>query len=418
VAELLESVAERVVVKAYASASIDPSVAAVSSSALGASDGQVLRHVSHNLSLQKDVYAEDEVRTDRTRPMEKHGTRRVPGNINGLLSAGTYELLMEAILQGTWNTTAVSGDETDFTSCAADNTTAKFTLGGGNPVTEGFRVGDIIRFTNLSAAANNATNFVILGFGGSNNREITVFPAPTTHTADTEFDVTTVGGRVSAPASGHVKRKFGIEVYNSDGDISRLFTEGRFSGFDLSVSPNQMARINFSGLWRNREVYSGSDAPFFTSPVAETTTDVISSMAGLLRINGATVAVVTAFSFSFNRAPTAPAQIHAQGLTPGILLANAVVTGSFTAFLQDTTMMDAYDDEDEIELLIYLPETNEAAPHAVTFYLPRIKLNSNNETTIEGAKAIECGFTAGRYFGSGAGIESTVLRICDTAVTS
>lgn len=417
-AELLESVAERVVVKQYASASIDPSVAAVSSSALGASDGQVLRHVSHSLSLQKETYAEDEVRTDRTRPMEKHGTRRVPGNINGLLSAGTYELLLEAILQGTWNTTAIATDETDYTSCAADNTTSKFTLGGGNPVTDGYRVGDVVRFTGLSEAANNATNFVILGFGGSNNREVTVYPAPTTHTADSEFDLTSVGGSLIAPASSHVRRKFGVEVYNSDGDISRLFTEGRFAGFDLSIAPNQMARINFSGLWRDREIYTSSNAPFFTAPVAETTTDVISSMAGLLRINGVTVGVVTGLSLAFNRPPTAPAQIHAQGLTPGILLANAVVTGSFTAFLQDTTMMDAYDDEDEIELLIYLPASNEAAPHAVVFYVPRIKISSNNETTIEGAKAIECGFTAGRYFGSGAGIESTVLRICDTAVVS
>lgn len=415
-AELLEQVSERLVVKAYASPAIDASVAAVSATDLGTSGGQVLRHVSHNLSLNKETFTEDEVRTDRMRPMEKHGTRRVPGTINGLLSAKTYELLLSAALQGNWSVAAVSADETDFTSAAADAVTAKFTFAGGDPVVEGFRVGDIIRFTGLSAAGNNAKNFVILAFSGASNREVTVYPAPATHTADTAFGMTTVGRGITAPASGHVRRKLAFEVYNSDGDISRVFTEGRIAGFDLSIAPNQNARINFSGLWRNREVYSAGDAPFFTAPTAETETDVISSMDGILRIKGQTVAVVTGLSMAFNRAPTAPAQIHPQGLAAGVMLANAVVTGSFTAFLRDATFLDAYADQEEFELLAYLPASTVPASDAVVFYLPRIKLNSNNETTIEGAKALECGFTAARYLGAAPGVESTVIRIVDTTI--
>lgn len=425
-ADLLESTAERVVYKRYSSAVIDPTVEAVPASDPATSGGQVLRHVSHGFSLTKDTYTPQEVRTDKQTPMEKHGTRRVPGSINGLLSCLTYKDQFEDCLGGTWTSALVTADQSDLTSVSADNTASKFTFAAGNPVTLGFRAGQIIRFTNLSDSDNNSKNFTIIGFGGSNNREVTVYPAPDTMTADSAFSMTTVGNSLIMPASAHVKRKSAIDVYNSDGDITRLFTEGRMSGFDFSVAPNQNAQLNFSGMWRNRKVYSGSDAPFFASPTAETSTDIISSMDGLLILNGSIVGVATGLSIKFNRAPTAPAQLHHQGLSPGILLANAVVTGDFTVFLQDTTFLDLFDDPitlqaTEFGLLCYLPVSSAAAAaaDAMTLLLPRIKINSNAESVIDGAKAIQCGYAAARYLGTTAstGIESTTIQVVDTAVS-
>lgn len=423
-ADLLEATSERVVYKIYSSAVIDPTVEAVPASDPATSGGQVLRHVSYGFSLTKDAYTPSEMRTDKQTPMEKHGTRRVPGTINGLLSCLTYKDPLAACLGGTWTSSLVTASQTDFTSVSADNTSSKFTFSGGNPVTKGYRVGHVIRFSSLSDSDNNSKNFTIIGFGGTSNRELTVYPAPDTMTGDTSFTLTTVGNSLIMPSSAHVKRKYAIEVYNSDGDISRLFTEGRFSGFDFSVAPNANATINFSGLWRNRKVYSGVNAPFFSAPTAETTTDIISSMDGLLVMNGSIVGVATGLSVKFNRAPTAPAQLHRQGLTPGILLANAVVTGDFTVFLQDTTFLDLFDDPTtlaatEFGLLCYLPASNDAAADAMTMFLPRIKINSNGETTVDGAKAIQCGYAAARYLGTTAstGIESTSIQICDTAVS-
>lgn len=423
-ADLLESTSERVVYKIYSSAVIDPTVEATPASDPAATGGQILRHVSHGFSLTKDAYTPNEIRTDKQTPMEKHGTRRVPGSINGLLSCLTYKDPLAACLGGTWTSALITAAPSDFTSVAADNTTSKFTLGGGNPVTKGFRVGMMIQFTGLADTDNNSKTFAIVGFGGSNNREITVYPAPDTMSGDTSFAMTTVGNSLFMPSSAHVKRKYAIEVYNSDGDITRLFTEGRFSGFDFSIAPNQNAQLNFSGLWRNRKVYSGVNAPFFSAPTAETVTDVISSMDGLLVMNGSIVGVATGLSIRFNRAPTAPAQLHRQGLTPGILLANAVATGDFTVFLQDTTFLDLFDDPTTLQatefgLLAYLPASNGIAPDAMTFLLPRIKINSNGESVIDGAKAIQCGYAAAKYLGTTAstGIEQTTIQVCDTAVS-
>ncbi|MGD9880456.1 MAG: phage tail tube protein, partial [Reyranella sp.] len=228
--QLLESTSERLVYKAYASAVIDPTTEPSPASDPATSGGQILRHVSHNLSLTKEAYAADEIRTDKQRPMEKHGTRRVPGTINGLLSAGTHQDLFEAVLGGTWSVSAITASQTDFTSVTADASTAKFTFSAGNPVTKGFRVGDIIQFADLSDADNNGVNFMFIGFGGTSNREVSVYPAPETMTADSAFTLTTIGRSLITPSSAHVARKYAVEVHNSDGDISRLFTEGLFSG--------------------------------------------------------------------------------------------------------------------------------------------------------------------------------------------
>ena len=421
-ADLMEAVAERLVYKRYSSAVIDPSSEPSPASDPAATGGQILRYRSHNLSLGKESFSADEMRTDQQRPMPKEGTRRVPVSLQHLLSCLTYKDQFEDVLRGTWTSSAITKSNTEFTSCAADSATTKFTMAGGDPVAEGLRVGDPFQLGNMSNAANNGRTFIILAFGGASNRDITVYPAPTTQTADTSFTLTTVGRSLIAPASSPVKRKCALEVYNPDADIARLWTEIRLSGFGLSLAPDQMAQLSFTGMGRNRKTYSGVNAPFFSSPTAETTKDVIGSMDGVLLLNGAVVAVLSALQFQFNRAPTAPAQLQTKGLPAGISQGAAVGSGEFTAFLQDTTFLDLFDDPttlkaQDFSLLAYLPASDAAAPQAMTIFLPRVKLNSNQESVVENVKALQCGFDFARYLGSAAGVESTSVRICDTEVS-
>jgi len=416
--DLFEVTAQRLAYKFYTDAGIDPEVDP------GSTGGQVLRHRdSPTLSMTKEGYTADEIRTDKQQPMSRDGTRRVPITIPGLLSCLTQADLFEAVLGGTWSATPIEITETEVTSIAAAKSTSKFIFASGDPVASGLRVGHMFRLTDASEAANNAMNFVVLGFGGTGNRDITVFPEPADMSADTGFTLTTVGGRVFIPSTGHVKRKMALELNNADADLSRLITEARLSGFTFTAAPDANVQIDFTGLGRNRKIFDGADAPFFTAPTAETTTDVISSMDGLLRLNGETIGITTGLNFTFNRAPTAPAQMNRKGLTAGILLANAVGSGSFTVFLKDRTFYDLFDDPEtmkatEFELLAYMPASDIAASPAMTFYLPRCKIGSNNETTIEGAKALECSFAFARYIGNAPGVESTSIQICDTEVLS
>ncbi|WP_445490197.1 phage tail tube protein [Rhodopseudomonas sp. RCAM05734] len=412
---LAESVSERLVYKIYASPEIDSSTEPVASVAPGASGGQVLRHVSHNLALTKDNYRPNEKREDAQQTMGKHGSRTVPGTINGFLSPGTHQDLFAAVMRSVWST-PIALDETDFTSVAFDATAKTATFVSGDPVALGLQVGMIAEFGALATAENNR-GFLILGFSGSNNRVVNIYPAPVTQTADTAFTLATAPVLLNpATQAERTNYKVAFEVNNPDIDLSRFYTECRIGGFDLSIGVNANVGLNFSLLGRNRQVLTGAAAPFFTAPTAETTTDIPTAMQGLLMLGGLVIGVVTGLNIKADLGPEAAKAINPDGLVAGILLGDFVCSGDFTLFLTDGVALSAFDDETELALLAYLPSSNTASAPANAFFLPRIKVNSNGESEVNKAKAIQCQFEAARYVGTAPGIPSTTMMIVDTAV--
>ena len=415
-AGLAESVSERLVYKVYATPDIDSSTEPLPATAPGATGGQVLRHVSHNLSLTKDSYRPNEKRQDAQQMMGAHGSRTVPGTINGFLSPGTHQDLFAAVMRAEWSD-VLELDETDLTSAAFDATTKTVTFGGGDPVSLGLRVGMTTTFGNLATAGNNDKTFVILGFSGGSNRVVSIYPAPTTATADTSFTIS-AGAILTNPSTPETRTnyKMAFEVYNPDIDLSRFYTECRISGFDLSIGVNANVGLNFSLLGRNRQVLMSGSAPFFDAPAAETSTGIPTSMQGLLLLGGVAIGVVTGLNIKVDLAAEAAKAINPDGLVAGILLGDFMCSGDFTLFLTDGVALAAFDDETELALMAFLPTSSAAAAPANVVYLPRIKINSNSESESNKAKAIQCQFEAARYNGTAPGVPSTTMLIADTTV--
>jgi hypothetical protein len=413
---LAEGVSASIRYKTYSTGVISSNSQPSSLSDPGISGGQLLRRVSSSLKLAKDTYQSNEIRTDRQIQDFRHGVKRVTGSITGELSPKTWFDFLEAACRGT-KASAVSLSNTDLTSAAFDNATSKITFGGGNPVTLGIRTGDILRFANLATTENNSTNFLVLAFGGSNNREVTVYPAPTTETADSTFDLTSKGASgksIIVPSSGFVARKFGIEIYNSDIDISRLFTECRIGGFTLQLPATGMGTIEVPMMGRDMEVYDGTDAPFFTAPASETTTGVIAAVNGLIRVGGSTVGVVTGANVQMNLNPSSD-PVVGQNFVPEIFLGRANVTGQLTAFFEDAALIDDFKNESEIAVLLYLTTASAVNSPAMSIYLPRIKLgDADVDNSGEGGQAITMPFQALKADGTVAGDEATTIRIVDT----
>lgn len=410
---LSEGVQARVAYKAYATGVISSNSQPTSSSDPGAASAQILRRVSASLKLAKDTYQSEEIRTDRQIADFRHGTMRVTGSVSGEFSPATYWDFLEAAMRGT-DAAAVSADQTDLTSVSADNSTAKFTAAGGNPVTLGFRVGDIIRFSSLADTDNNDKNFLILSFGGASNREITVYPAPDTMSADTSFSLTTVGRTAYVPSSSHVQRKFGIEVYHEDVDVARLFTECRIAGFNIQLPATGMATIEFPVMGRDMEVYEDSNAPFFTSPTAATTTGIFAAVNGAIYVNGTRLGVVTGLNIQCELSPASDAVVG-QNFVPEVFLGRTNVTGQLTAFFENADLINNFLDEDEVSVLVYLTTTSAVNSPAVSIYLPRIKFgDADQPVSGEGGQVLTLPFQALLYQGAGAGIVATTIRICDT----
>jgi hypothetical protein len=414
---LAEGVQASIRYKAYSTGVISSNSQPVSSTDPAATGGQILRRVSSSLKLAKDTYQSNEVRTDRQIQDFRHGVKRVTGSISGELSPATYFDFIEAACRGTKSASVVALTETDLTSAELDNTTSTITFAGGAPVTLGLRVGDIIRFTNLATSANNSINFLITGFSGTSNRVLSVYPAPTTETADTAFNVTTVGKSVFVPSSGFVSRKFGIEIYNSDIDVSRFYTECRVGGFTMQLPATGMGTIEIPMMGRDMEVATGASAPFFTAPASETTTGNIAAVNGLLRVGGSTVGVVTGMNIQMNLNPSSDAVVG-QNFVPEIFLGRANVTGQVTAFFEDSTLINDFRNETEVSILAYLTTTSASASPAMTVYLPRVKFgDADVATSGEGGQAITMPFQALKADGTTAGDEATTIRIVDTQAT-
>lgn len=408
-----EGVSCRIAYKAYSTGAIQSNVQPDSSIDPGAADGQILRRTSSTLSLTKDTYQSAEVRTDRQIGDYRHGVKRVTGSLNGELSPGTYWDFVEAVLRGT-ETAAVAKSEAELTSVAADNATSKFTFGGGDPVTEGYRVGMVIRFTNLSEALNNSKNFLITGFSGASNRDVSVHPAPTTMSADTAFNVTSVGKRVFTPASGHVSRKFAIEHYFADLGIFGLFTECRVGGMNFNLPATGMATVEIPMMGRDMETGSGGSAPFFTAPADVTGTGILAAVNGLIRVQGVNQGVITGAQVNINLSPESPAVVG-QNFAPEIFLGRTEVSGQLTAFFEDLTLLNYFRNETEISVLLYLLASSADAADAMTIFLPKVKLgNAQAGVEGEGGVPLTLPFQALRYLGSAPGVDQTTIAVCDS----
>jgi hypothetical protein len=415
---LSENVSTRTSYKFYASGEMESNELADSTADLGASGAQQLRRTEVSLNLKKNTYGAEEIRTDRQRADFRHGPSWVEGSIKGELSPGTYWEFIEAACRAT-EAAAIATTNTDFTSVSADSTTSLFTFAAGDPVSSGYRVGMILRFTNLSESANNSKNFIILGFGGTSNREVTVYPAPTTMGADSAFNLTSVGKRVYPPASSHVQRKVAVETWHTDTGVMRLFTENRVGGVSIEVPASGNATIDIPMMGRAMETGSSDDtpatAPFFTSPTAATTTTLTTAVNGLCRVGGTNVGVITSVSMAFTMSPERK-EVVGQEFTPEIFLKTFMGSGQFVAMLQDDTFINYFKNETEIEILLYLKASSSDAADAITVHLPRVKLgdaavNLNTEAAI----MVTCPFEVLKYEGAAAGYDQTTVAFCDTA---
>ena len=410
---LAEGVQGRVAYKAYSTGVITSNTQPTSSSDPGAAGAQILRRTETSIQLAKDTYQSNEIRSDRQIADFRHGVRRVSGSLSGEWSPNTYWDLFEAALRGT-AADAITADESDLTSAEADNSASTFTFGGGNPVTVGFRVGMIIRFTNLADADNNAKNFLITGFSGASNRTVAVYPAPDTMSADSAFSVASQGQSLYMPQSSFVQRKFGIELYNEDIDVARLYTECRIAGFNLQLPATGLATVEFPVMGRDMETYSGTNAPFFTSPSAATSTGIFAAVNGLIRVGGTNLGVVTGLNISADLSPSSDAVVG-QNFVPEVFLGRLNVTGQVTAFFEDLTLVNYFKNETEVEILCFLTTTTADASPAASVYLPRVKLGGADvQNSGEGGQQITMPIQALFYTGAGAGIQATTIQFCDT----
>lgn len=378
----------------------------------GAASAQLLRRVESSVDLSKDTYQSDEIRDDYQISDYRHGVRRVAGNIKGELSAKTYADFIAAALRRDFSAvTALSSLSITIAGTAPSYT---LTRGSGSYLTDGLKVGDVVRLTAGTFNSNNLNKNILVVTLSANVLGGIVLNGSTL-TAEGPIASATlsiVGKKTYTPTSGHTDKSFSIEHFYSDIAQSELFTGCKASAIDINLPPTGMGTIDIAFM--GKDIVTAT-AAYFTSPTAATSTGVVAAVNGALIVNGTQIAICTGLSLKIDGGYSADPVIGANTM-PAIYPGRVNVSGQFTAYFQDATLRDNFVNEDEITLVVALTASNAAAADFIAFSLPRIKLGGAGKS--DGEKGLIATYPFQALFngagGSGTKSEQTTLVVQDS----
>lgn len=388
----------------------------------GQSSGQVLRRVESTIDLSKETYASNEKRTDFQIADFRHGVRRVQGAINGELSAGTHKDLLGVLLKRDF--AAVTAITSVALTIAGTGPTYTVTRGAGSWLTDGVKVGDVVRLSVGSLnAANIAKNLLVTDIGSAT--ALTVLPlngvALVAEGPISGCTATVVGKKTYIPTSGHTDKSIAFEHWYSDLAQSELFLGCKLGRAAIALPPTGIATINFDVMGQDladtatKRGGVATSAQYFTSPTAVTSTSALAAVNGVLRIADTTVATITGLSLDVAANYTGDPVVGANTV-PQMFPGRMNVTGQFTAYFDSVSLRDAFVNETEINLVAAFTSDNSAAADFMTFVLPRIKVGGASKNDSDGGLVQTFPFQAllNSSGGSGVKTEKTTLSIQDS----
>ncbi len=331
----------------------------------GGSGYQFRPNASSGLTLAQAVINPNEIRPDGKMSMGRYGSKSVTGSYSADLSVTTFDPLIEAVMRGTW-VAAVAITQATMTSITTGTNT--IVAAAGSWITQGVRVGDVVRLTLHSTAANNNRNLRVTGVTAST---ITVAETLTPDAvADTTFAVT-IQRKLTQPAVP-VRRSFTFEEYEQDLDLSEVSTGCRVSSMRITGAPDAMCIIEFGIVGADLTGFVNATSPTFTSPTL-TSTIALTMVDATLRFGGADVASLTAFEVSLDMGARGQPVIGSR-ITPDIFESNTGVTGSLSGLRTDFTNLTRATAETELEFNALLVQPESEPKGFVNIFIPRIKI--------------------------------------------
>ena len=179
------------------------------------------------------------------------------------------------------------------------------------------------------------------------------------------------------PASGTDRLKAGTtrhsySILRHFGDLAagnayHLFKGVEFSKLSMTVAPNSIIGMTLSTIGQDKAL--ASSAPAGSTYPAATTTSPLDSFSGSINENGSPIALITEIQLDIENGQEARFVVgDAQSLRPSIGRSN--VTGTVTAYFENTTLLEKFINETESDLDFTLVDQ---AGNQYKFVIPRIK---------------------------------------------
>ncbi|CAH1672062.1 phage tail tube protein [Chelatococcus asaccharovorans] len=366
---------------------------------------KVFRPNTGGLNLTKGTIQSNENRRDGMTTRARHGQRNLAGSYSGDLSLGSYDDLIAAVFRGTFDAPlALSG-----LSLTVDDVARTFTRSFGSWITDGVKVGDVVRFDDFTTVGNNDRNFRVTGVTAT---VLTVADEPV------EVAVAETGVTLSRPKKvlqGLTPRSFAFEEYEADIDGSEVALGVRVGSMQLQLQPNGMAVLTFNFAGQNSDVLEGADAPHFTSPVA-TTSIGLTAVEAVIRIGDEDLVDLTSLDITVDLR-AAGTEVVARTTTPDVFTNNATIEGNMTALRKDFTRVKNFLAEDVLSLHLLFAE-NEAEPKGfAAFYLGNLTLGSASKSELgaDGPRTQTLSLNIGKDERGGA-FDPTMIKFQTSAV--
>lgn len=386
--------------------------------ATAAGGGQSLRRVTSTLDLKRAQYRSNEINTSQQRKDNRLGVKSVEGAISGEMSAGTYQLFFESILRQLVQNAVTTGALTNVTAATSGAGTflGTFTRAAGSFLTDGFKVGDLVRCSGwaTTAVANNAKNFIITDLTAT---VMTVMAVNETDivakAAGDSVTISTPGKATWVPQSGHTRDYYTIEHLFADANpvISERFVDCVISQANIKLPATGMATVDFSVM--GLDMQTGNSA-YFTSPVAASGSGLQAAVNGALLVDGVRVATLTSLDININGNYSAPGGVIGSNVDPDIFPGTIDVSGTVTALLDSVALRDKFVNEVEGQIVAVLTTSNGAAADATVIVMNAVKFGGADKDDGEKGISITLPFMASEYNGASNKFRATTISIQDT----
>lgn len=372
---------------------------------------QLLRRVTSTVDKKRANYTSKEIRPSMQRSDMRLGVVAVDGTISGELSPGTYGDFMSSMLRQAWQAAVVGSALTDVTAAVTVGAAGTFTTAGGNFLTQGFKVGRVIRWTGWTApaTANNAHNFLITALTATVMTVIALDGVAVVAKASGDSVTATDAGKSTwIPSSGHTRDYYTIEHNFADIVQSEQFKDCVMSQMDLKLPPTGMATVDFLVMGIDMDT---STSAYFVSPTGATSAGILAAVNGALFVGTTQVGLITGLNITAKGNFTTVGGVVGSNLEPDITPGSIDVSGQATVVFSDNVMRDHFLNEDEVSMVAAFTTKNTPTADFQAFSFPRLKFTGASKDDGEKSLIMTMPFTAIENVLGGTGtatVESTI----------
>lgn len=377
---------------------------------------QAMRRTTSSIELTKDTYQSAEMRPDFQMADFRHGLRKVGGSISGELSAKTYGDFVAAVLKKDF----VAGVSVANASITVGGAAGAWTItrAAGSFLTDGVKVGDVVRLTaGTFNAANRDKNILVTAMTATVLTGIVVNASalvPEGPIASATLAV--VGKKTFTPQTGHTDKSFAIEHWYPDAGAtgaSEVFTGCKVSKITYTLPATGMATVAVEFV--GKDMTPGT-AQYFVNPTPVTVTGTMAAVNGVVKVGTATGGTITSATIEITTAQSSEPGIGSN-TADQVATGRVIVTGQITAKFDSTALRDAFVNETEVGASLVFTADNSPSSDFVGFTMSRLKINGASKDDGEKVLIQTIPFQALLDVAGGAGkpTEMTTLTVQDSA---